>query len=149
MVEKAHCFIDFSFLFSFHFIDLMLFNTSLYFGFQFLFFYVLSLNIKITDIGYLRSWWCKHPVLQNFLWILFYLYIINFDRVYFLKSLVNFFLTHSPFEMCCFLKFLVSFHFIVDRWTVYFLPFEMLWDFLYVPDTAYIERFFSMWRWHF
>jgi hypothetical protein len=36
-------------------------------------------------------------VLQNFLWILFYLYITNFDRVYFIKSLVNFFLTHSPF----------------------------------------------------
>lgn len=55
-----------------------------------LFFYILNMHVKITDIGCLRSWWCKHPVLQNFLWILFYLCIMDFDREYFLKSLPNF-----------------------------------------------------------
>lgn len=56
MVEKAHGFIDFSFLFALYFIDLLLFITSLYFQVQVLFFYVLSMDVKITDIGYLKNW---------------------------------------------------------------------------------------------
>lgn len=38
MVDKAHGFIDFSFLFALYFIDLMLFITSLYLRVQVLFF---------------------------------------------------------------------------------------------------------------
>lgn len=56
MFEKAHGFIDFSFLFALYFIDLLLFITSLYFQVQVLFFYVLSMDVKITDIGYLKNW---------------------------------------------------------------------------------------------
>lgn len=62
-LKRLHGFIDFSFLFAFHFIDLMLFITSLYFGVQFLLFCVLSVDVKITDIGYLKNWWCKRSVL--------------------------------------------------------------------------------------
>lgn len=55
MVEKAHGFIDFSFLFALHFIDLMVFITSCT-GVQVLFFYVLSMVVKTTDIGYIKNW---------------------------------------------------------------------------------------------
>lgn len=62
-VWKGSWFYWFSFLFALYFIDLLLFITSLYFQVQVLFFYVLSMDVKITDIGYLKNWWCKHSVL--------------------------------------------------------------------------------------